>query len=642
MFEMHARWLEELRSHVTADGSITHTTGYMTLVAITSEICDLCADPDTHNYWTWDSIATDLDDVRDYLGPDTTGVVRTHVTAVLDTIRNEMFVARSGKTPTVDDTKRPVVAARAAAMHALLDDDTVIVSSWRDLVAACKNEDHLLYTHDRIAFLRDNLRALIEHRRQDDGSWGTSRTAVDILFDYGHGVSRAQQLLGETAFDFDPRNQSRPTGLDDRGRMDLSERWIVRRTRTSPAVVWFRIADAYPRALNCLTHDTITFYPAQVLAGGIIDHATAREMFDVVPEELLTDRFSSFQKSEEIDEYTGIEHRPGLVYARVAIPDIEPHFAESAARAHLDALLNLIRPSPDTWTLLNGHLAFVGGWMPRLDWGPKYNRKATVFAQNDYTTVNLEALHRSGYTITSAVAEHLGPVHRLMDQVESADHSEAVVMAAVRAIEHVNTRTTRATDKWYKFIDTYLAQEYTRLAFLERATQTTFEAIVRTLPDPSPTASPPPVLDTIRGEVESGMWGRSFDRLKALGYLADLKTIYAKHPLVRRLRETEHILSSGQSIQDAFDREAHRVDARVARLTRTRNSAIHGGPLSPSACDSVMDFARDLSLQALRHAQTSALSGTDLRTVMDERSRVEAQRANTLRQRAELEDLFDS
>ncbi len=642
MFEMHARWLEELKSHVNTAGEITHTTGYMTSVAISSEICDVCADPGKHDYWTWRSLATDLDDALKYLGPKMACVLTTPITAILDAIRNELFIPRNGKNPMVDDTKRALVTRYAIALHDLLDEDIVILSSWRDLVEACKNDDHLVYPYDRIAFLRDNLFALIRHRRQDDGPWGTSQTAVGILLDYGHQVSRAQQALGDKAFEFDPRHQSRPTGLDAPGRMDLSERWIVRRARRTESVVWFRIADAYTRALSCLTHDNITFYPAQVLAGGIIDHDVARELFPVVPEELLTDRISSFQQSGEIDEYTGIEHKPGLVYARVVIPSAEPHLAGAKARAHLDALLTLTRPSKDTWTVLNGELLFAQGRMPRLDWGPKHRRKTTIFPENDRTAANLDALSNSGYIITSEVAGHLRPVQLLIDQIESANDSESIVMAAVRAIEHLNTWSTRATEKWYKFVKTYLAEEYTRFAFLERATQTTFEAIVRTLPDTSPTASPQPVLDTIRDEVEGGTWRTSFDRLKALGYIADLNTIYTKHPLIRRLREVEHILSSGRSIQDAFDEEERRVDARVARLTRTRNAAIHGGPLSPAACDSVVDFARALSLQALSHAVTSALSGTDVQTVMDQRRLAEVQRADDLRQKAEVKDLFNS
>ncbi|KQU55299.1 hypothetical protein ASG84_23000 [Rhodococcus sp. Leaf278] len=465
MFEMHARWLEELKSHVNTAGEITHTTGYMTLVAISSEICDVCADPGKHDYWTWRSLATDLGDALKYLGPKMAGILTTPITAILDAIRNELFIPRNGKNPVVDDTKRALVTRYAIALHDLLDEDIVILSSWRDLVEACKNDDHLVYPYDRIAFLRDNLFALIRHRRQDDGPWGTSQTAVGILFDYGHRVSRAQHALGDKAFEFDPRHQSRPTGLDDPGRIDLSECWIVRRAQRTESVVWFRIADAYTRALSCLTHDNITFYPAQVLAGGIIDHAVARQLFPVVPEELLTDRISSFQQSGEIDEYTGIEHKPGLVYARVVVPSAEPHLAGAEARAHLDALLTLTRPSKDTWRVLNGELLFGQGRMPGLDWGPKRRRKTTIFPENDCTAANLDALSDSGYTITSEVAGRLRPVHLLIDQIESADDSESIVMAAVRAIEHLNTWATRATDKWYRFVKSYLAEEYTRLAF---------------------------------------------------------------------------------------------------------------------------------------------------------------------------------
>ena len=49
--------------------------------------------------------------------------------------------------------------------------------------------------------------------------------------------------------------------------------------------------------------------------------------------------------------------------------------------------------------------------------------------------------------------------------------------------------------------------------------------------------------------------------------------------------ELDNTLQSRDSIGRAVDTERERVRARVARLTRSRNAAIHGGPLSEAACD---------------------------------------------------------
>ena len=71
-----------------------------------------------------------------------------------------------------------------------------------------------------------------------------------------------------------------------------------------------------------------------------------------------------------------------------------------------------------------------------------------------------------------------------------------------------------------------------------------------------------------------------------------------------------------------MDEERQRVKARVARLRRSRNAAIHGGPLSAAACDSIADFARDLADQALNAVTQAILQNAAIpdymRTTRDE------------------------
>jgi hypothetical protein len=87
--------------------------------------------------------------------------------------------------------------------------------------------------------------------------------------------------------------------------------------------------------------------------------------------------------------------------------------------------------------------------------------------------------------------------------------------------------------------------------------------------------------------------------VKTTSHVAALRRIYADHWLVRRLAETDDILSSGAALSAAFDVERHRVNTRVKRLTRSRNAAIHGGPLSDAACGTIADFSVTLARQAL-------------------------------------------
>jgi hypothetical protein len=172
-------------------------------------------------------------------------------------------------------------------------------------------------------------------------------------------------------------------------------------------------------------------------------------------------------------------------------------------------------------------------------------------------------------------------------------------MASVRAIEHCNTWTTRGRKQWTEFITSYLLDEFTRISFLKRALDHTAVAIVSTRPNRSPEAPPVPELDAIKGAVSRGIGGTNFNLEIAMQQIGPLKEIYAEHPLARPLAELGAVLQSGASIGKSMDEERARVKARVARLTRSRNAAIHGGPLSAAACDSIADFARDLADQAL-------------------------------------------
>lgn len=616
MFEQHERWLEELREHVNREEAVSSDSGRMNLVAIASEVVDADADERKQtriHIPNWESMASDLGDTLDYLGPETSVVVRDAVIELVAAI-NALFRTAAdqyGKPQRyIDGDQRPAVRKCAAALYELLDQDDTIIAAWRDLVAGCRDRDHVNYTFDRIAFLRDNLIALQEHRRQDPRHWGPIRTAVQIQFDDRYSISRAQLDVGDPPIPFDPRTQAEPTGLTEEQRMSLAERSLVLRPNTSDVVVWFRIANAFMPRIDCISHGDITFYAAQVLAGAIIDHDVARKTFTVVPEELLTDEISERQSSDGgVDEHYGIEHRPGMVYARIVMRDIEPHRAKAEARMHLESLLAVLHPHPDMWTILKGSLEFAGQWHPRpLEWGLKEDRERTIFHQNDYLAETLAGLNWDGHEITFETARSLQPVLQLSRALSSVPRSdpEAIVMAAVRAIEHCNSWTTKGRKTWTEFINSYLLDVYTRIAFLQRASRHTFDAIVVTLPDRSPDAVPQRQLQDIREEVDQGTWGRQFHLEVAIKHIGTLKAIYDDHPLVRPLTELDDILQSGRSIGDAVDRERDRVRARVARLTRSRNAAIHGGPLSTAACESIADFAIDLAEQAL-HTATQAI-----------------------------------
>jgi hypothetical protein len=214
---------------------------------------------------------------------------------------------------------------------------------------------------------------------------------------------------------------------------------------------------------------------------------------------------------------------------------------------------------------------------------------------------DLRNIQGAGLQVTPDVAHRLTAVQQLSEALKAIPRTdpEAIVMAAVRAIEHCNTWTTHGSRQWTEFITSYLLDEFTRVSFLKRALEHTAVAIVSTRPNRSPEAPPVPELDAIREAVSEGIWGTHFNLEIAMRQIGPLKDIYAEHPLARPLADLGAVLESGASIGQSMDEERERVKARVARLTRSRNAAIHGGPLSAAACDSIADFARDLADQGL-------------------------------------------
>src|SRR5262249_8998148 len=129
MFEQHERWLEELREHVNRDEAVTSDSGRMNLVAIASEVVDADADERRQtriHIPNWESMASDLGDTLDYLGPETSVVVRDAVIELVTAI-NALFrtaADQCGKPQRhIDIDRRPAVRKCAAALYELLDQD---------------------------------------------------------------------------------------------------------------------------------------------------------------------------------------------------------------------------------------------------------------------------------------------------------------------------------------------------------------------------------------------------------------------------------------------------------------------------------------------------------------------------------------
>jgi hypothetical protein len=200
MFEQHARWLEELQAYTQREEAVTCRAGYMPLTAIAQEIATACADARVHDHMqivNWESMAADLSDSLNWIGPELLALVDTPARAVHQAITNGVLVPRPNNRPQIDDSKRPNVATLTAVLAAVLDRDDVLVAAWRDLVAGCREISHNLYPSEQIAFLRDTLVGLSEYRRQDRRYFSPISTAVQVLIGFQGSVRQAQAMVGD-------------------------------------------------------------------------------------------------------------------------------------------------------------------------------------------------------------------------------------------------------------------------------------------------------------------------------------------------------------------------------------------------------------------------------------------------------------
>lgn len=138
-----------------------------------------------------------LSDSLNWIGPDLQALVDAPGRAVHDAIAHDLLVPGTNGRSSIDDSKRPVVAAQTAVLAGLFDRDDVLVAAWRDLVTACHDIDHNRYPSERIAFLHDILMGLSEHRRQDRGYFSPVSTAVQVLFGNPSSVRQAQFMVGD-------------------------------------------------------------------------------------------------------------------------------------------------------------------------------------------------------------------------------------------------------------------------------------------------------------------------------------------------------------------------------------------------------------------------------------------------------------
>jgi len=212
----------------------------------------------------------------------------------------------------------------------------------------------------------------------------------------------------------------------------------------------------------------------------------------------------------------------------------------------------------------------------------------------------------------------------------------------VRAIEHMNAWTTGGVKNWADFVSDYFKKAQARVKVAGFITHFT-KAAIDHVPDRSPGAprAPQQALFEIRSRLMRTVGAHEyFNARAAADEVTALRGIYADHFLSRGLGEVEKALATPEGMFGRLDEQCRRFDRHLARLRRLRNSAIHGGPISETACRSVAVFAYNLGHQCLNEAMAALLTGTDIASHMAGYQADHNDRFNRVKTTGDIDALF--
>jgi hypothetical protein len=219
---------------------------------------------------------------------------------------------------------------------------------------------------------------------------------------------------------------------------------------------------------------------------------------------------------------------------------------------------------------------------------------------------------------------------------------QATVMAAVRAIEHVNAWTTRGVKDWDDFATSHFKKSLSRIRFVQFMNSLNKFAM-ESRPDygPSATVDAERELFEIRSKVKVFVWPGQLINVRALAdHVSDFKRIYADHWISRGLGEIETMLATPAGMHGGLEEQGRRFERQLSRLKRLRNSAIHGGPVSEVACQSVANFASTLGHVCLNEAIRAVLTGSEISTHIKEYRQDHIERFRRVRETGDVDALF--
>ncbi|WP_431938646.1 hypothetical protein [Nocardia grenadensis] len=623
--EDEEQWLSEMVA--VLDGRVSVYVEAMTLTAAAAELLAWVDDrrqyiPAQHN--DWQSMLTDVRLSYSASGPKLQQFVDSAYRLV-ETHFAQLFSAPPGggsDSVQIDAQVRGALRGDVAVLREQLRSDAAIVHAWTDLHQACVNRAKSV---EDIEFKRQTLWAIAEARHKNtDSRFGLGHQLTELL--------RGNPWLSGGTRDDDSKD------LPIWKRNEQCQEFLVSPPGKADCIVWLRLEPAYMHEFE-VTHGQVTFYSAQLLAP-CVGHPELAHNFTVVPQEVL----DLPADTQQHDRKAWAED-PSLTYARVLLPDTVVHLARGQASTLVSALVQVSDPDPGSWIQLDGYMLFVCGTVRTWEWGPKALRHNFPHRYyGDAVARQIQLMTQTAQSLNIETTEQLASALALSKALtRSRDESaEATVMAAVRAIEHVNAWAVGGRSDWAQFAGKYFKHATARaqlVAFLGD-----FAAVASNdLPDSSPDAPPPPEdLDEIKDQLWTSSASRIdyFDIRASIDHLPRLREIYQKHWLRRALADIEIVFSSGKAVAGRLDAYGRRFDIHLGRLKRIRNAAIHGGPVTPDACESIASFAYHLGHYCLNQVIEAYLTANDVSTYIDGFRLREQERRRKVELDSDYDELF--
>jgi hypothetical protein len=611
----HERQIEELHAvlgpphiPITASGAV------MSLPAATEDLKSWVADDRVFRSMHGDDWLQVIDDFLESLktsGPKLSRVVEaitTPIKPLLQTLITSTTAPDGTLTYTIDSAVRADLRPRLEQLETELATDTAILAAWRDLISTSEDEN-LNRTVEELQFRRDTLWAIAQRRGLDLDTFGVFTDVTAVLTDNPDAVRQELDLAAGREHELRPWTPE-PTGQETWQRLKLCEQILIRPAQRADCIVWLRVE---PTSLpqHEVTHGQVTFYNADIVSS-LVGHPELAGRLKVPPTEILDP-----QADPPILPEGEIEWEPGWhkAYARVVLPDTVIHGATAKARTMVEALKAVHHAKKDTWKILNGSILFIDGRRASpMSWGEDIPDEP-FRPESDWMGQDIERMPVRNQTLDAKSLDDLQEAISLSAGLKDASElsPQATVMAAVRAIEYVNARTTGGGPHWADFVSDFFKKAQSRVKLVEFIGG--YARAAAEIYSPGLPASDPRNREyaDIRSKVSVFEWPHQmFNARAAADHIPALKRIYGDHWLVRRLGELESILATPAAMYARLEEQGRRFDRQLGRLKRLRNSAIHGGPVSDAACVSVAVFARLLGHQCLNEAMKALLIGNDI------------------------------